>query len=82
MADSAAATVKIKREKSWPIKSSMKTEKYIKFKFIDNNKSSIDIKIIIIFCRFKIIPNKPRQNKKKLTIKWFKIFICMYIIAN
>ena len=30
---------------------------------------------MIIFCRFKIIPNKPRQNKKKLIIKWFKIFI-------
>lgn len=69
IADSEAATDKITSENICPIISSKKNEKYKKFKLIDNNNNSIDIKIIIIFCRFKIIPNKPIQNKKKFIIK-------------
>lgn len=75
IADSAAATVKINNENICPMISSIKIEKKTKFKFIDNNNSSIDIKMIIIFCRFKIIPNKPKQKRKKEKIKMFKIFI-------
>jgi hypothetical protein len=75
IADSAAATVKINKAKTCPIISSIYTEKKRKFKLIDNNNISIYIKIIIIFCLFKTIPNNPRQNKKKLIIKLFNKYI-------
>lgn len=66
IADSAAATVKIKNENIWPTMSSFAHENKIKFKFTDNNKSSIDIKTINIFLRTKAIPINPVQNKKRI----------------
>jgi hypothetical protein len=57
MADSAAATVIINKEKICPTTSSRKTENVTKFKFIDSNINSIDIIINKIFFLFKIIPN-------------------------
>lgn len=67
-ADSAAATVKIKSEKSWPYKSSKYTEKIIKFKFKLNNKSSMHINIIKILRRLNTIPTNPTINKKMLDV--------------
>jgi hypothetical protein len=79
IADSEAATVKIKRENNSPMISSKYIEKNKKFKFIDNSISSIHRITNIRFCRFIKIPNKPIQNKKKCIKKWFKIFIKYYI---
>jgi len=65
IADSAAATVKIKKENIWPKISSKYNENKIKFKFKLNKTNSTHIKIIKIFRRLKIIPNKPIIIKKK-----------------
>lgn len=73
IADSAAATVKTSKAKTWPITSSIEFEKITKFKLIANNISSIDISIIKMFFRFNTIPNKPIKNKRVLRIKYCSI---------
>lgn len=62
-ADSAAATVKTNKEKTCPTKSSRKTEKVIKLRLTASSINSTDINIIIMFFRFKIMPNMPSKNK-------------------
>jgi hypothetical protein len=63
MDDSAAATVKIKSEKTCPRTSSMYIEKTKKLQLTASNISSIDISITMIFLRFKKIPQMPNRNK-------------------
>ena len=62
MADSAAAIVKMKITKIWPVISSRYIDKAAKFKLIDNNRISIDNIIIIMFFRFITMPIKPILN--------------------
>ena len=67
IADSEAAIVKINKENNCPYKSSKYNEKYMKFKFKDNNINSIPIKTIKIFRKLKKIPNKQIKKIIKLT---------------
>lgn len=67
IADSAAATIKTKIIKICPIISSKYIEKIAKFKFTANNKSSIDIRVIKIFFRFKAIPIKPMKKIRQFS---------------
>ena len=71
MADSAAATVKMKMENTWPKRSSKYTEKIMKLRLTANNINSIDINIIIMFFLFKKIPQTPITNKPIATVKYF-----------
>ena len=70
IADSAAATVKTNNANNWPKISSKKTEKIMKLKLIDNNINSMDINKIIIFFRFKKIPERPNKNNTMATNKY------------
>lgn len=63
IADSAAATVKIKNENNWPTASSFKHEYKIKFKLTAKSNNSIDINTISILRRTKKIPKRPTINK-------------------
>jgi hypothetical protein len=74
IADSDAATVKIKNENIWPIASSFAQENTIKFKLTDSNNNSIDIKTINIFRRIKAKPISPIEKRKKINKKKFIIF--------
>lgn len=74
MADSEAATVKIKKENICPITSSLEHEKITKLKLIDNNNNSIDIKTINIFLRINAIPINPIENKEKIKKRKNNIF--------
>ena len=62
MADSDAATVRTKRAKTCPTMSSKYTEKITKFISIENNTTSIHIRIISKLVRLDTIPNKPIQK--------------------
>jgi hypothetical protein len=65
MADSEAATVKMKKENNWPITSSLEHEKITKFKLTASNNNSIDINTINIFRLIKERPINPKENKQK-----------------
>lgn len=72
-AASAPATAIIYSEKSWPIKSSKKTENTTKLKLTDKNSISIDTIVKIIFLRVTKIPKMLKKNnvieKNKKSLK-------------
>lgn len=68
IADSAAATVKMKNENNCPMASSFAHEKLMKFKFTDKSNNSMDINTISIFLRIKATPIRPTQNKQNVGI--------------
>ena len=81
IADSAAATVKINKENSWPYKSSKYTENIMKLRFKLNNTSSTHINIIKIFLRFNTMPTKPIMNKRIFVVNCAKnINLCICLI--
>ena len=82
-ADSAAATVKINKENSWPYKSSKYTENITKLRFKLNKTSSTHIKIIKIFLRFITIPTNPIMNKRIFVVNCAKnINLCICLFYN
>ncbi len=66
IADSAAATVKTYKAKTWPIMSSKYTEKKIKFKFSPTNINSIDIKTTN---KLRLFSTKPKTPKRKIIVE-------------
>ena len=79
-ADSAAAIVKINKEKIWPYKSSKYIEKKIKFKFNESSNNSRPIKVIKKFLKFKMIPHNEKKNIIKVT-KINSIYLSNIIIS-
>jgi len=71
--------VRKNNEKICPSISSKNREYIIKLKLILNNINSIDMKIIIIFVRFKIIPKNDISNKLIATNKYFNKPISMIL---
>ena len=67
IADSAAATVNIKKENMCPYMSSKELDTTKKFKFIAKSIISIHINTIIIYRLFKRMPNNAIKNIQKLT---------------
>ncbi len=68
IADSAAATVKINKENTCPVKSSKYTENKTKLRFTLNKIISIHIKIIKTLLLFNKIPNEPIKKSRILVI--------------
>jgi hypothetical protein len=73
--DSEAAIAKIKETKISPIIPLKKTVPVKKFKLTASNKSSILIRVINIFFRFKATPNKPMLKRVEFTDAQSLIFI-------
>ena len=84
MEDSAAATVKINKEKTCPTISSKWIEENIKLKLIDKNIISKDINITKIFFWFKKIPKTLIKNIKDdilIQLNWVNILHFFYIVG-
>src|SRR5919108_5084886 len=64
IADSAAATVRIKNTNTWPAISPEKWEKAIKFMFTASSMSSMHMSRMITFLRLINIPATLRQNRR------------------
>ena len=62
MAASAAATVRMKNTKTWPVRSAWKYEKATKFMLTDSSISSIAMSRMMTFFRLRKIPATLRQN--------------------
>ena len=62
MADSAAATVKIKNTNTWPVRSLRKCENAMKFKLTDSNINSMHINNMMMFLRLIKMPATLMQN--------------------
>src|SRR6185437_930152 len=62
IADSAAATVRMKKTKTWPAMSPRKREKAMKLKFAASSSSSTHISSRITFLRFRKMPATARAN--------------------
>ena len=69
MAASAAATVKIKKTKTWPERSFKKCEKAIKLKFTDISNNSVHIMTIMMFLRLITIPVIPIEKTMADNVK-------------
>jgi len=65
MEDSAAATVKMRREKICPLRSSKYVEKIRKFRLTARSINSIHISITTIFLRLKKIPQTPSKKSNR-----------------
>ena len=69
IAASAAATVSTNIAKAWPIRLLPNTEKATRLMLTASSISSIDIKIIFTFFRFKKIPKIPSVNRIAPTVR-------------
>ena len=79
IADSAAATVRIKNTNTWPLISCRKCENAIKFILTDSSISSIHINRIITFFRLMNIPATLIQNSMAASIRTSdKTIICSF----
>src|SRR6476620_11072430 len=72
MAASAAATVRMKSENTWPVRSPRKLEKATRLMFTDSRISSTDIMMTMMFLRLRMMPAMPSVNSMAATIRyWF-----------
>src|SRR5258707_319714 len=66
IAASAAATVRMNRAKIWPTRSPRNAENATKFRLTASKISSIDIRMMITFLRFRNIPKKLKRASFQL----------------
>ena len=64
-----AATTKIYRANTWPLRSSIKELTVNSRKLMANNINSIDINKIIIFFLLTTIPRTPKRNRIKAILR-------------
>src|SRR6476620_9039878 len=72
MAASAAATVRMKSENTWPVRSPRNDEKATRLMLTESRISSTDIRMTMMFLRLRMMPATPSVNSMAATIRyWF-----------
>ncbi|MNY67431.1 hypothetical protein D3C86_2050180 [compost metagenome] len=69
MAASAAATVRMNKAKTWPTMSFRNDEKATMLRLTASRMSSIDIKMMMTFLRFRKMPKTPSVKRMALTVR-------------